>query len=148
VAIDMPLIVDANVATLTFREPASDDFAPVKDAIFEGRARLVFGGRLTREYQLISVAWRVLVALDRAGKATMVKDTLVDQREQELQLAGACKSDDWHIIALAQLANVRLLCSHDKALHADFTNKSLLSKPMGKVYQIARHARLLQTHGR
>ncbi len=68
---------------------------------------------------------------------------LFDKREVERnqsQLSGL-NSDDPHIIALAQVANVKLLVSSDQNLHADFKNSELIDS--GKVYQTKSHSRLL-----
>lgn len=55
------------------------------------------------------------------------------------------KSDDPHILALALVSGVRLLCSRDTALHADFKNPRIL-RPAGSVYQNRRHRHLLRAH--
>ena len=49
-------------------------------------------------------------------------------------MRGAVKSDDPHIIALAQVSGARLLYSNDKSLQQDFKNKDLINNPRGKVY--------------
>ena len=51
------------------------------------------------------------------------------------------QSDDPHIIALAKVANVRLLVSDDKNLHKDF--KAIIR---GSIYQNSSHAGLLTKH--
>ena len=38
----------------------------------------------------------------------------------ELQDAGACQSNDLHVLALAQVSGARLLYSNDLSLHQDF----------------------------
>ena len=43
-------------------------------------------------------------------------------------------SNDFHIIALAQLAGARMLYSRDRELHQDFRNSKLVDRPRGKVY--------------
>jgi hypothetical protein len=54
-----------------------------------------------------------------------------------------CRSNDLHIIALARVARVGLLCSRDQALADDFTNRTLIANPRGRVYKYARHRTLL-----
>ncbi|MYH42126.1 MAG: hypothetical protein F4017_01170 [Acidimicrobiaceae bacterium] len=47
---------------------------------------------------------------------------------------GSCRSDDHHVIALAQISGARLLFSNDKDLHKDFKNRQLIDQPTGTVY--------------
>ncbi len=58
----------------------------------------------------------------------------MDEREEKLLQEETCRSNDTHVIALAQISGARLLYSNDMALHKDFRNKSLIDKPRGKVY--------------
>ena len=53
---------------------------------------------------------------------------------RRLSVPALCASNDSHIIALAQVANARMLYSRDQDLHQDFTNLALLDRPRGKVY--------------
>ena len=140
----MPIIVDANVAAVLFGG-SDEEFRPVLDALISGAARLVYGGRVTREYSNIRAAVRLIAELDRSGIARQIPD--VDAREAQLKAQGRCLSDDEHVIALAQLSSARLLCSRDTTLHIDFTDKRLIDGPRGKVYQTRTHVGLLRTHG-
>jgi hypothetical protein len=145
----MCLIVDMNIAHRVLKRRDDPDFGPVSEALFvrrKNKARLVYGGRLTREYRKDLEVSRILLQLDRAGAARTVSDRVVDEEEDRLTKAGVCLSDDPHVVALAQVAGVRLLCSHDMNLHADFTNKELLDKPRGKVYQTRKHAPLIRKY--
>ena len=56
----------------------------------------------------------------------------------ELQDAGACQSNDLHVLALAQVSGARLLYSNDLSLHQDFGNRDLISRPRGKIYSTPR----------
>lgn len=143
----MSIIVDANCASDLLSANPSEDFKPVLDAVVSKGARISYGGsKLKREYMALPAVWRFVVALDRAGKARAHPDAAIDALEQALSLSGALKSDDPHIIALAQVSGARLLCSRDKALHQDFLAKELIDKPRGSVYQNSGHAKLLRTH--
>jgi hypothetical protein len=126
----MCLIIDANVVHKVFPTP-SEDLGPVLKAIFEGRARVVYGGELSREYQRTDAFRRFLLRLDQQGSARQVADAKVDAETRRLVESGACVSDDPHIIALAIVGAVRLLCSEDDDLATDFTNPALLRKPQG-----------------
>jgi hypothetical protein len=89
----------------------------------------------------------ILTELDRRGSLRKVPDNDVDEMTKTVRDEGLCVSDDPHIIALARIARTRLLCSHDKDLHADFTNPKIL-KPAGSVYQKKSHQHLIRKHCR
>jgi hypothetical protein len=145
----MCLIVDANVMSRVFLKTDDPNFAPVRVALFGpgAYARVAWGGtKLSKEYG-DNVA-RVLVKLDQAGRARKIPSGEVDAVEKSLKAQGGLSSDDPHIVALAQVSGVRLLCSLDTALHEDFKNPPLLSKPRGAVYQTLAHQHLLKSHCR
>ncbi|MBF0474986.1 MAG: PIN domain-containing protein [Deltaproteobacteria bacterium] len=141
----MCLIIDVNIAPQIFPEVKLPDFKPIYDAISKKRARLVYGGQLTKEYEKLHIFWEYLDELDRAGKTRQVPDEEVDSKTQELNTAGRCMSNDAHIIALALIGKVRLLCSSDEDLEKDFTNRELLN-PRGKVFKYKRHSKLIWEH--
>jgi hypothetical protein len=140
----MCLILDTDVVHLLYPRP-SQQFAPVHRAVTEKRARLVYGGELRREYQRMQKFWRILYRLDQDGSARAVSDNAVDTETQNISQTGLCVSNDPHIIALARVANVRLLCTDDRKLLRDFRNAVLLSDPRGHVYTRANHADLIRT---
>ena len=77
--------------------------------------------------------------LDRASKLTSVDDLQVDQLAASLESLpdsdpGSCKSNDHHVIALAQISGARMLYSNDQALQQDFKNTALIDQPRGTVY--------------
>ena len=63
--------------------------------------------------------------------------------EVRLLKDGRLRSDDFHVIALAKTARVRLLYMKDVALMRDFTNKRIINSPRGKVYSSSRNRRFL-----
>ena len=77
-----------------------------------------------------------LFELRRAGLLKVVPAAEVKEAEDALP---PLKSDDAHIVALAVAGKVSVLVSRDKNLHADFKNLA-----RGKVYQTAKHKRLLK----
>lgn len=143
----MPTIVDANCCAKAFSTPPDPEFAPIAKALFTRRATLVCGGRLQREYLRVNVAARALKTLEQAGVLKILDPQAVDKLEYQLAAQKACVSDDQHVIAIAQLANARLLCSHDQALHHDFLNKQLIDHPRGSVYQDSSHGHLIPVLG-
>lgn len=140
----MCLIVDASVATLVFSPQPHEDFAPVWQALSTSRAVAVYGGKLTEEYGKLPTVLRLLVELDRRGAVRKVSDRDVEAAAGRFSRR-SLRSDDAHILGLAEVARVRLLCSHDKELHADFTDPALL-QPQGSVYQNTGHSHLIRKH--
>ena len=106
----------------------------------------MYGGELTREYRKMDAFRRFLLRLDQQGSARQVADSKVDAETRKLTDGGFCVSDDPHIIALAQVGAVRLLCSEDEKLATDFTNPALRRNPQGNVYKRAEHAHLIHKH--
>lgn len=141
----MCLIIDANCAVEALCPSPSAEFAPVMEAIHSKGVKMVMGGaKLRGEYEKLSKVWRYIKMLDQAGRVRVVKDADVDTLEAQLQASGVLASDDPHIIALAQVAGVRLLCSKDQNLHLDFVSQAIINKPRGKIYQNSGHAALLR----
>lgn len=139
----MCVIIDADVVSEIFRvlPLTKEDKRPEAgkkffDWIDSNPDRLVIGGsKLKKELNIESLQiW--LQEVDRRGRRNQRKydDREIDQRARELRTQNACKSNDEHIIALAQISNARLLYSKDENLHADFKTEKLLSRPRGKVY--------------
>ena len=133
----MCLIIDTNVAALALCHPADPEFEPVYRSLFgEGRPEqnLVYGGALASEYDKSGRISSAVQELLRTGRARREDDAEVNRETG--QIRARCKSNDPHIIALARVSGVRLLCTHDRrsGLMADFKKKSLVDGPRGKVY--------------
>jgi len=141
----MCLIVDANSVSQVFLKRKAK-FERLHRAIVVGKARLVYGGELTREYRKICAFWRLLVTLDRQGVARQVDGGRVDRETDRLRATNACRSDDPHIIALARVAQARLICSDDQKLREDVRDPELLANPRGNIYNESDHQRLLRKH--
>jgi len=143
----MCLIVDANVVNRIFLVADDPDFKDLYTSLFATRkpmAKVIYGGKLIEEYyRSHHDVIKILLQLDQAGRATKVDDSLIDSEHKIIIKMKVCKSNDPHIIALARAGKVRLLCSDDKDLWADFKNKALLNKPRGKVYRNPTHNKLL-----
>jgi predicted nucleic acid-binding protein len=139
----MCLIVDVNLIHRIFPRPTSD-FRPIHKAIYAGRATIVYGGYITEEYRRTAAFARLLKVLDSQGRARHIDDNRVIVRTAKILKAGILRSDDPHILALAQISGARLLCSHDNPLAADFTNHKIISNPRGKVYRKSSHSALIK----
>ncbi len=143
----MCIIIDTNLAALIFSDSPPDDFAPIIDWLTSPNkdGKLVIGGHLGRELDKVSSAKRFVRSLLQAGRARSIPTDATDTETENIK--ALCVSDDPHVIALAKLSGARLLCSHDKGLHKDFTNIDLISMPDGRIYQKAEHTHLLRKHG-
>ena len=144
----MCLIVDVNIAHKVLISKDDPDFLPVREALFTTKkppATLVYGGKLyientNRECRL------AILELNRAGRTRSVSNVKIEAEIVKLEELCRCRSNDIHILALARVANVRLLCSQDEALSTDFTSKEIIDKPRGNVYRKASHRRLIVKH--
>ena len=79
--------------------------------------------------------------LQRRNKLKEISAQEVQEKVDELEQSDILRSDDPHIIALAIIAEVKVLVSNDRRLHEDFKNCNLVG---GKVYQTKSHSRLLR----
>lgn len=86
---------------------------------------IIYGGKLSEEYAKSDAVMRIILMLDRAGKAKQVKKSLIAAQTAKLANKNL-KSNDIHVIALALASNTRLLCTDDDALTGDFTNKTVI----------------------
>ena len=132
----MCAIVDVNVAPEVFGpkpSPAGREFYDWVDKAPHGH--LVVGGKLYNELKKGSPGfreWAKQAAL--AGLMTVFDEKKVDDRTDEIKRSGQYRSDDPHVLALAQVSRARLLFTNDELLGEDFGNKSLIDKPRGRVY--------------
>ena len=134
----MCAIVDANVVGELWDNSSLAAGQGFRRWVEGPNGQLVVGGRLKQELRSTNAA-RWLQELHRAGKLTSVDDHSVNDREASLKRlpagdAGSCRSNDHHVIALAQVSGARLLFSNDKDLHQDFKNRRLIDRRPGTVY--------------
>ena len=142
----MCLIVDTNVAHQALFDPADPEFEPVYKSLFgngKPEQTLVYGGALADEYKVSGPISRAVEELLRAGRAWREDDDAVNAETR--LVTQPCTSNDPHVIALARVSGVRLLCTHDKnsGLMADFKKKSLIDKPRGHIYTRKKNSSLL-----
>ena len=128
-------IVDANVAHEVFGSnppPAGEGFF---QWISTGRGRLVSGGKALEELERSSGDFRQWASQAvQAGTMTIVSESELEKRTQQVEANGEYQSDDPHVLALAQVSGARLLYSNDSALQGDFKNRRLIDNPRGRVY--------------
>ncbi|MDE0191065.1 MAG: PIN domain-containing protein [Gammaproteobacteria bacterium] len=144
----MCAILDNDVVHQVFgtnRSQAGSEFFRWIDA---GRIQLVIGGKLRRELGSNQAFKAWLQQKLNAGQATDIDDLVVDSVAAALAESGSCRSNDTHVVALAQISNARLLYSNDTALHEDFKNKRLIDNPRGRVYSTLAGGELRDSHRR
>ena len=109
------------------------------DWIDSGKGNLVIGGKLLQELAKTRSFrdWMQEHILSGRG-VRRVNDQKVNDRTQTLEKAGSCRSNDKHIIALAQVSGARLLYSNDRNLGDDFRDRTLIDNPQGRVYTTRR----------
>ena len=137
----MCAIIDASVRDEVFipqaeRSEASEGFY---NWINKGKGRLVIGGKLKEELckKRLFLEWARQAII--AGRISEVAENFVVARTKELinikrTRKDAYKSDDPHVLALAQVSGARLLYVNDRDLEADFKNRKLIDNPEGKLY--------------
>jgi hypothetical protein len=137
----MCLIVDNDVAHWVFGAPLSVDAVPIWQWLKKD-GKLIFGGKLEAELKENHAIRRLLVQLERAGRAFRPSVTEVNVQQEALQRTGLVRSNDPHVLALAAVTGARTLVTSDRMLMADFRNRRLLS-PRGRIYRRALHRKLL-----
>ena len=131
----MCAIVDANVANEVFGPSPSPAGEKFLTWINKGSYRLVVGGELLEELESGSADFRDWAAIAvKFTKMQIVNKGKVDARTEELRDGQTLKSNDPHVIALAQVSGARLLYTNDGDLQKDFKNKNLVDNPAGKIY--------------
>ncbi len=136
----MCIIIDANTSPHFKGKTPEAQF--VVNWIIDGKGTLETGGRNLDEIRACPLR-NLLQQFLLAGRVRLYRHQDVIQYQRGLDQT-KMESDDPHILALALVSGCRLLFSHDKNLHKDFTGKHFLS-PRGKVFQdLDKHKKLLK----
>ena len=145
----MCIIIDVNALPSVFNTEASDHckFYPIKNWIYNGKGKMVFGGTTYNRQLAKLVRYTRLVAdLDRQRKVIKICTTKVDQTEKKIfEAVKSSKCDDAHIIAIVSVSRCKLVCTKDDKSNVYITNKSLYpsgAKPP-KIYKRLKHRVLL-----
>lgn len=144
----MCAILDNSVVHKVFEEDRSEAGGAFFDWITSGNGSLVVGGKLLEELNgtIAFRKWRAQAI--RAGRIKLVKDRDVEDKTELLIREEQCRSNDQHVIALAQVSGARLLYSDDGNLHADFKNDRLIGHPRGVVYSTKNSDNFTRAHRR
>lgn len=135
----MCIILDSD-AFGKFMDQNDQDMQPVRNWLQKKKGKIVYSNtdKLKREWKSEGMRKQIR-DLARREKLKLIDHQEVQEKENVLK--GKIVSNDEHVIALAIIANVKVLVSGgDKKLHADFKNSELVG---GKVYQQAKHKHLL-----
>ncbi len=144
----MCIIIDANMAHKLGnprhqRPPDAAARQVLNRLIGYSGLKLALGGKLAKEVLQLRVMQELVNELEKTGRVYKYDNKAIRERTKILIDAEACKSDDQHVIALAQVSRARLLYSQDRKLCLDFTNSALIAHPVGRVYQRKADAHLL-----
>ena len=136
----MCIIVDANMFS-AFRDPTDENMEPVWNWLRKKNGKIAYSSteKFEEEWERGGVT-DLIKLLRQAEQLKEIPPPKVEAKENELNREGAIRSNDPHIIALAIIAEVKVLVSNDRRLHEDFKNRNLVG---GKVYQTKSHSRLL-----
>ena len=141
----MCAIIDNDVLHQSFgaqTTPAGRGFR----AWLDRQGSLLVGGKLRRELNQNEAFRNWLAQATLAGRVRAINDDAVNRREAELKAEIDLRSNDPHVIAVAQLGGARLLFSNDRALHRDFKNRKLIED--GKVFSTLEGIELRDSHRR
>lgn len=138
----MCIIVDTNTFH-KFREPDDEDMEPVWTWLEKRGGKVAYSDieKLEEEWNRGGMQ-HLRNRLRQTGKLKIVSPQDVQEKTDELKSRIA--SNDEHIIALALIANVKVLVSYregDSDLFDDFKDKNLVG---GKVYTTKQHTHLLK----
>lgn len=136
----MCAILDANTFS-KFRDPADEDMEPVWNWLENKSGKLVYANitKFEEEWEKGGMS-HIRDQLMRAGQLKLVSEGV---QEKANELKDRIRSDDEHIIALALIADVKILISYregDRDLFTDFKSRDLVQ---GKVYTRKAHGRML-----
>ena len=106
----------------------------------ESRARLMIGGKLYDELagNESFIEWSSTAIKD--GRVRYFNRDEIERETVKLSKNWPGKSDDEHVIALAQVSKARVLYAYDKDLRDDFRDPALISNPRGRLYPLGENA--------
>ena len=137
----MCIVVDANMFG-AFKDPANENMESVWNWLRKKNGKIAYSNTKKFEEEWERGGMTSLIKLLRqSGQLKEIPPQEVEAKENELNRIDTIRSDDPHIIALAIIANVKVLVSNDRTLHEDFKNRNLVG---GRVYQTKSHSRLLR----
>lgn len=123
----MCIIVDSNTLAAVLNPTDSEhrQFKPVLDHINSGKSKMIFGGsRFEGEVRKLPKYIKILAEMRKANKIAFASDDKVDALEAKIEKAYTDPLfNDKHIVALAYVANARMVCTKDGVLK-DYLHKN------------------------
>lgn len=142
----MCAIVDANVAHQVFGPDRPEAGIEFFNWIASGKGRLVAGGKLLKELSGSEAFRSWWSQAQLAGLTTTFQEKTVDRQTQEVERERVHRSNDPHVLALAQISGARLLFTNDRDLQQDFKNSELIEPSGGRIYTTIRSGSFGKTH--
>ena len=128
-------ILDANVVKDAFGDSQHDAGRRFRQAIVDGKIRLVSGGKLHEELLQASHEFRQWASVAQSTPSLQVlARRMLTVALKKFEQHPDRESDDPHVLAVALVSGARLLYSNDRPLHADFKKSSLLPGERGVVF--------------
>ena len=140
----MCMILDTNQFHKLFK--GNDHIKPIHEWLKNDRGKLVYTlyGKFGEEIKRMPKVRQYLHSRKKAEKAKLFQEDQVREGEEEIKQKAKrknyrLKSDDLHILGLAQTSNTKLLCSDDGKLCEDF--EELIAQ--NSIYKNQTHKHLL-----
>ena len=144
----MCAIVDTNVASEVFGPNPTPAGAEFLHWIERRSVQLVIGGELLRELEETPGFRDWASAAILAGRLRCLDDDEVDAKSNHIGHSKKLRSNDPHVLAVAQLSGARLLFTNDDDLQRDFKTKEHIDNPRGRIYHTRRSKEVTATHKR
>lgn len=143
----MCIVIDINVLPSVFKKDSENhqDFQPVFNWIYQGKGKVVYGGSKYLE-ELSEKYRKMLLQLNKAGKAIFISNSLVDKEaESASKLIIHDDFDDAHIVGLLKASGCKLICSLDARAYPFFQHSLFFSpaRKRPKIYFSLINANLL-----
>ncbi len=139
----MCIIVDTNRMGRFLQEPYREEVAPIHKWLNKS-GRLVYSIDGSFADEVNENAKKKLEAYSRKGCASLIPAEHFEDLKTQLRNNSKVKSNDHHILALAQHTGARILYTGDHNLMKDFNHHKLINDPRGKIYSNQRQAHLLK----
>lgn len=136
------MIVDANVFSMLFciKNERHEKYAKLLEWILYGRAKMVYGGYLRKEYHQMHKFINLLLELKKINKFHSLSDAentrIEEETERIRQEIKDADFDDPHIIALVIISKARIVCSEDQRFFKFLKRKEVYPKHVAvpKIY--------------
>lgn len=144
----MCAILDANIVHEVFRPSGSEAGKKFFQWLNSGKGLLVAGGKAYEELKIsLSYDGREWIRQAQlSGKMKVLDKNMIEEKTDEIAARHEHRSNDPHILALAQVSGARLLYTNDMDLQQDFKDGTLINSPRGKVYTTRKSKKFEDSH--